>query len=211
MLRNFCNVGRAFIKLEVASIYIIDFLISYLYVTKDRSYIVFVTLSTVRLCLHFFVVVVAHFGAVKALYNSVMIAQHLGSDSIDNTKPLTLERTLRNRYQFKMLAKMSVFSLVIQGIFVTIQIIQQGSVLFNPNSLDYPSIWLDSYFTFLALPQLFQLWCQLGFGSGLYYLFSHCILLNENNRDMKLAKKDVESYFNIGRSTKDDNEGKVEY
>ena len=47
---------------------------------------------------------------------------------------------------------------MLQGVFISVQIIQQGSILFNPNSLDYPSVWLDSYFTFLALPQLFQLW-----------------------------------------------------
>ena len=152
------SCGRAFIKLEIASIYIIDFIISYLYVTKDRSYISFVTLSSVRLCLHFVVVVVAHFGAVQSIYKSVMVTQHLGSDTVDATKPIVLPRDLNNRFQFLLVAKLGVLALMLQGIFISVQIIQQGSILFNPNSLDYPSVWLDSYFTFLALPQLFQLW-----------------------------------------------------
>ena len=42
---------------------------------------------------------------------------------------------------------------------------------------------------------------QLGFGSGLYFLFSYCTLTAESNRDMILGLKTVDDLFN---SKKDD-------
>ena len=41
----------------------------------------------------------------------------------------------------------------------------------------------------------------MGFGSGLYFLFSYCTLTAESNRDMILGLKTVDDLFN---SKKDD-------
>ena len=187
------SCGRAWVKLECAAILFVDFLIVFFYVTEDRSYVLFVTLSTIRIFLHFTIVMIAHFGAVKELYQYIMIDQHIGSD---DACPLLMTRSLKNRFQFLMLAKLSVISLIIQGIFMTVQIIQQASILFVSSSLDYPSEWLDSYFTFLAMPQMFQLWASLGIGSGLYFLFAHCALVTESPRDIKLGLQKSQALIN---------------
>jgi len=184
--------GRAWIKMQVAELLFVDFLIAYFYATKNRSYPLFVGLSVVRIALQLTSVLVTHFGAVKNMYTSVMIDQHLGSDA---TSPIKLSRELKNRYQFLLLAKLSTISLLVQGLFATVQVVQQAVILLLPNSLDFPAVWLDSYFTFLALPQLFQLWASLGFGSGLYFLFVHCQLTNETPRDIKLGLEDSHRPF----------------
>ena len=184
--------GRAWIKMQVAELLFVDFLIAYFYATKNRSYPLFVGLSVVRIGLQLISVLVTHFGAVKNMYVTVMINQHLGSDA---TPPIKLSRELKNRYQFLLLAKLSTISLLVQGLFATIQVMQQAAILLLPNSLDFPAAWLDSYFTFLALPQLFQLWASLGFGCGLYFLFVHCQLTNETPRDIQLGLEDSRRPF----------------
>ena len=184
--------GRAWIKMQVTELLFVDFLIAYFYATKNRSYPLFVGLSAVRIALQLTSVLVTHFGAVKNMYTSVMIDQHLGSDA---TSPIKLSREFKNRYQFLLLAKLSTISLLVQGLFATVQVMQQAVILLLPNSLDFPAVWLDSYFTFLALPQLFQLWASLGFGSGLYFLFVHCQLMNETPRDIKLGLEDSHRQF----------------
>ena len=192
LLPNAC--GYAFVKLECFGLIFIDFLIVFFYITQNRSYVLFMTLSTIRILFHLVLVLIAHFGAVRTIYTSIMIHHHLGSDS---SFPIQIPHSLKKRFQFAMLAKLSAVSLIVQGIFATVQIVQQCTILLLPTSLDYPAIWLDSYFTFLALPQLLQLWCSLGIGSGLYFLFAHCALVNETSRDIKLGLAESHALFTL--------------
>jgi hypothetical protein len=167
-LPNAC--GRAWVKLEIAAILLVEAWIAGQYASKERSYAAFSVLSLVRIFLHASVVMLAHCGGAQHAYRSVFL---------EEPRDRAVPGHVNKRFRFRMLARFSVASLLAQAAFLSVAILQQAYFVFGAGSLDYPAEFLDGYFTRVALMQVFQIWAVLGFGSGLYALFAEVALRTE--------------------------------
>ncbi len=167
-LPNAC--GRAWVKLEVAAVLLVEAWIAGQYASKERSFAAFSVLSTIRICLHAGVVMGAHCGGAQHGYRSVYLNEPRGR---------LVPQHVDKRFRFRMLARFSVASVLAQAVFLSVAILQQAYFVFGASSLDFPAEFLDGYFARVALMQVFQIWAMLGFGSGVYALFAEVALRTE--------------------------------
>lgn len=166
-LPNAC--GKAWLKMKIASILFVEAWIAGQYASKERSYAVFSVLSVVRILLHGTFVTIAHCGAARRAYQSVFVEKN------KSFVPSHIDK----HFRFLMLARLTVVSMILQAFFLSVAILQQAYFVVGAGSLDSPADFLDGYFTRVALMQIFQVWAVMGFGSGLYCLFTEVVLRAE--------------------------------
>eukprot|EP00946_MAST-07B_sp_MAST-7B-sp1_P004232 g4232.t1 len=127
-LPNAC--GRAWVKMEVAVLLLIEAWIAGQYASKERSYATFSMLSAIRICLHAAVVMIAHCGGAQHAYQSVFIKE---------PRDRSVPEHVNKRFRFRMLAQFSVVSSLAQAVVLSVAILQQAYFVFGAGSLDFPA------------------------------------------------------------------------